>query len=405
MMNKTFGPPVFILSCERSGSTMLRYIMDTHSKIACPGHLYLGNLCEDLNRTLFGTLAQTQGGRDEEAKRQYAVSETGSMVVNIMQRYTEAKGKEIWCEKTPMNLEYLSLLDTHFPDAKYICLYRNCLDVVNSSLNMSKFRFLPEHMPYVHRNPGNIIAAMTENWMEKTGRLLEFEAAHPERCYRVKYESVVTQFEETLEPLFEFLGVDWEAGLSERVFSMAHDAGEGDGIATLSSKIRQDSVGRGKEVPRSGIPNKFLPALDDLLGKLGYPALDDYYSQNNPSADSSKQKREIPETSEISEIFEVRFMDAVKRNRHLYPTLQGVWKIIVTGVPNGVWIIDLSGQEGMIKPGDARADFSLSLSAVLLIDIMDGTRNAIEAINQGVIETTGVEDNGALTNLGRLLFS
>lgn len=404
-MNETFAPPVFILSCERSGSTMLRYIMDTHSKIACPGHLYLGSLCEDLNRTLFGTLAQTHGGRDEESKRQYALSETRSMVVNIMQRYTAAKGKQIWCEKTPMNLEYLPVLEAHFPDAKYICLYRNCMDVVNSSLNMSKFRFLPEHMPYVHRNPENIIAAMTENWLEKTGRLLEFEAAHPERCYRVKYESVVTQFEETLEPLFEFLGIDWEAGLSERVFSMAHDAGEGDGKATLSSKIRQDSIGKGKEVPRSGIPNKFLPALDDLLGKLGYPALDDYYSQNNPSADSSKQKRETSEVSEISEIFEVRFMDAVKRNRHLYPTLQGVWKIIVTGVPNGVWIIDLSGQEGVIKPGDSRADFSLSLSAALLIDIMNGKRSSVEAINQGVIEITGVDDNGALTNLGRLLFS
>lgn len=404
-MNKTFGPPVFILSCERSGSTMLRYIMDTHSKITCPGHLYLGNLCEDLNRTLFGTLAQTQGGRDEEAKRQYAVNETRKMVLNIMNRYVEAKGKQLWCEKTPMNLEYLSLLDAHFPDAKYICLYRNCMDVVNSSLNMSKFRFLPEHMPYVHRNPGNIIAAMTENWMEKTERLLEFEAAHSERCYRVKYESVVTQFEETLEPLFEFLGVEWETGMLDRVFAVAHDAGEGDGKATLSSKIRQDSVGKGKEVPRSGIPDKFLPVLDNLLCKLGYPALDDYYSQNNPVVASFKQKCEISETSEISEIFEVRFMDAIKRNRHRYPTLQGVWKIIVAGVPNGIWSIDLSGQEGVVKQGDFKADFTLSLSAALLIDIVNGTRSSVEAINQGVIEITGVEDNGLLTNLGRLLFS
>lgn len=404
-MNETFAPPVFILSCERSGSTMLRYVMDTHSKIACPGHLYLGSLCENLNRTLFGTLAQTQGGRDEEAKRQYALSETRSMVVNIMQRYTAAKGKQIWCEKTPMNLEYLPVLEAHFPEAKYICLYRNCMDVVNSSLNMSKFRFLPEHMPYVHRNPENIIAAMTENWLEKTGRLLAFEAAHPERCYRVKYESVVTQFEETLAPLFQFLGVEWEKGLLERVFDVAHDAGEGDGKATLSSKIRQDSIGKGAEVPRSGIPNKFLPVLDNLLCELGYPALDDYYSRNNPLAQSTKQKRAISEVSEIAEIFEVRFMDAVKRNRNRYPTLQGIWKIIVAGVPNGVWIIDLSGQEGVIKPGDSRADFSLSLSAALLIDIMNGKRSSVEAINQGVIETTGVEDNGALTNLGRLLFS
>jgi len=279
------------------------------------------------------------------------------------------------------------------------------MDVVNSSLNMSKFRFLPEHMPYVHRNPENIIAAMTENWIDKTGRLLAFEAAHPERCYRVKYESVVTQFEETLAPLFQFLGVDWEAGLFDRVFAVAHDAGEGDGKATLSSKIRQDSIGKGKEVPRSGIPGKFLPLLDDLLGKLGYPALDDYYSQSNPAASSPKQKREISEAAEIAEIFEVRFIDALKRNRNRYPTLQGIWKIIVAEAANGVWIIDLSGQEGVIKQGDSRADYTLSLSAALLIDIMNGTRSSVEAINQGAIQVTGVKDNGTLTNLGRLLFS
>jgi protein-tyrosine sulfotransferase len=404
-MNNTFGPPVFILSCERSGSTMLRYIMDTHSKIACPGHLYLGNLCEDLNRTLFGTLAQVQGCRDEQSQRRYAVSETRKIVDGIMARYTEAKGKQVWCEKTPMNLDYLSLLDEHFPDAKYICLYRHCLDVVNSCLNMSKFRFLPEHMPYVHRNPGNIVAAMTENWIDKTGRLLEFEAAHPHRCYRLHYESVVTQFEETLAPLFKFLGVDPEEGLLDRVFAVAHDVGEGDGKATLSSKIRQDSIGKGKEVPRSGIPSKFLPVLDDLLAKLGYPVLDDYYAQSSPVAGKAKPKRSMSDAAEVSDIFEIRFTDAVKRNRSRYPALQGVWKIIVTGVSNGAWIIDLSGQEGVIKQGDLRSDYTLSLSASLLIEIMSGTRNAIEAINQGVIEITGIEDNAALANLGRLLFS
>lgn len=404
-MNSTFGTPVFILSCERSGSTMLRYIMDTHPSIACPGHLYLGSLCGDLNRTLFGTLAQVHGCRDGQSQRRYAVDETRNIVDGIMKRYAEAKGKQIWCEKTPMNLDYLSVLEEHFPDAKYICLFRHCLDVVNSSLDMSRYRFLPEHMPYVHRNPGNIIAAMTENWIDKTSRLLEFEAAHSERCFRLNYESVVTQFEATLTPLFRFLGVDWVDGLADRVFAVAHDAGQGDGKATLSSKIRQDSIGKGKEVPRSGIPSKFLPLLDDLLVKLGYPVLDDYFAQSSPVIGNAGPKQNVSEAFEVAGIFEHRFSDAVNRNRNRYPSLQGVWKIIVTGVPNGVWFIDLAGQEGAIKQGDFIADYTLSLSAPLLIEIMNGTRNAIEAINQGVIEITGIEDNAALANLGRLLFS
>ncbi|NOR70815.1 MAG: hypothetical protein GQ532_14175, partial [Methylomarinum sp.] len=139
-MNKSSCSMVFILSCERSGSTMLRYIIDTHSKIACPGHLYLGSLCESLNRTLMGSVAQTLAEANKEAQQDFIVIETRKIIHNIMDSYIEAKGKQIWCEKTPMNLDHLSLLETHFPEAKYICLYRHCMDVVNSSINLSKFR-------------------------------------------------------------------------------------------------------------------------------------------------------------------------------------------------------------------------------------------------------------------------
>lgn len=398
-MNNTVHTPVFILSCERSGSTMLRYIIDTHSKVACPSHLYLGSLCDSLNRTLMGTVAQNQIGLDEEAKKQFAISETGNIVLGIMDRYIEAKNKQLWCEKTPMNLEYLSQLDAHFPDAKYICLYRQCMDVVRSSINLSKFRFLPEHVPYVHRNPENIIAAMAENWLDKTDRLLEFEAAHQARCFRVKYESVVMQPEETLSPLFHFLGLEWEEDLMERVFEVAHDSGEGDGRAALSSRIRQDSVGNGTDVPRAGIPMKFIAQIDNLLGKLGYPCLDDYYAKNTGII------RDEVNEKDISDIFESRFVNAIKKNKSRYPTLQGLWKIIIKSDADRVWLIDLSNDEGLIKKGDFSADFTLRFSAALLVDLVNGTRDAAEAFAQGEIEMEGIDDTASLMDLGRLLFS
>jgi len=383
---------------------MLRYIVDTHPKIACPSHLYLGNVLENLNRMVSGTIAQTQSGLDEEAKKRFAVQETREMVAKIMSRYIEAKSKQFWCEKTPMNLDYLSLLDTHFPDAKYICLYRHCMDVVHSSLNLSKYRFLPEHVPYVHRNPGNIIAAMTENWLEKTERLLAFEAAHPDRCFRVKYESVVMQPEETLRPLFDFLQVGWEDGLVERVFQSEHDVGEGDGKAALSSNIRQNSVGKGLEVPRLGIPNKFLEGIDRLLGKLGYASLDDYYSN---SSQTVPHKFEADKTyaDAITDLFENRFQDAIDKNRTLYPMLDGVWKIIIDGRTDKTWCIDFSNQKGVIKQDDLRADFKLSLPGALLMDVVNGRRDAIEAFIRGEIQTVGVDDETLLISFGRLLFS
>ncbi|MGZ5050164.1 MAG: sulfotransferase [Methylobacter sp.] len=396
--------PIFILSCERSGSTMLRYIVDTHSKIACPSHLYLGNVLENLNRMVSATIAQTQPGLDEEAQKQFAVQETRETVSKIMSRYIEAKGKRFWCEKTPMNLDYLSVLDAHFPDAKYICLYRHCMDVVHSSLNLSKYRFLPEHVPYVHRNPGNIIAAMTENWLEKTERLLAFEAEHTDRCFRVKYESIVMQPEETLRPLFDFLQVRWEDGLVERVFQSEHDVGEGDGKAALSSNIRQNSVGKGLEVPRSGIPHKFVEAINTLLCRLGYASLEDYYANNAPN-EPHKTPTDKTYSEAISDVFENRFHRAINANKALYPMLVGVWKIMIDGDTDKSWCIDFSNQNGTIKQGNLSADFMLSLPGTLLMDMVNGRRDAIEAFIRGEIQVTGVDDEALLINFGRLLFS
>lgn len=397
-------PPIFILSCERSGSTMLRYIVDTHSKIVCPSHLYLGNVLENLNRMVLATVAQTQCGSDTEAQKQFAVAESTETVSKIMSRYVAAKGKEFWCEKTPMNLEYLSTLNTHFPNAKYICLYRHCMDVVHSSINLSKYRFLPEHMPYVHRNPGNIIAAMTENWLDKTKRLLEFESAHSDYCFHVKYESIVIQPEVTLRSLFNFLELEWEDGLLERVFHSAHDIGEGDGSAALSNTIRQNSVGKGRDVPRSGIPNKFLKNIDDLLYTLDYGSLDDYYSDKTQTV-AYKSYTNKSYVDAVSDIFENRFKNAISNNRMLYPMLDGIWKIIIDGVEDRSWCIDLSNQKGVLSQDNLNEDFRLSLPGSLLLDMAEGRRDAIEAFLQGEIQITGVEDKELLMNFGRLIFS
>ncbi|MCA1615986.1 MAG: sulfotransferase, partial [Acidobacteria bacterium] len=52
-------PPFFILSTPRSGSTLMRYIVDTHPEVACPSELNLGVLCDDLYMVVALTLGQT----------------------------------------------------------------------------------------------------------------------------------------------------------------------------------------------------------------------------------------------------------------------------------------------------------------------------------------------------------
>ena len=45
----TRGLPIFIASHARTGSTLLRYIIDTHPALCCPPELALGQLCSALS--------------------------------------------------------------------------------------------------------------------------------------------------------------------------------------------------------------------------------------------------------------------------------------------------------------------------------------------------------------------
>ena len=185
--------PVFVLSHERSGSTLLRYIIDTHPQVCSPAHLHLGQLCRSLYTSIFYSLGQTLEVTDEAMRERLVAAETRRIVDELMGRYTNAKGKQTWCEKTTENLQYLRILHEVFPDARYVCLYRNCMDVVHSSIECSRFGFMPELAPYVQKRPDNVVAAMVESWVEKTKILLEFEHAHPSQCFRIKYETLAAE--------------------------------------------------------------------------------------------------------------------------------------------------------------------------------------------------------------------
>ena len=56
---------VFILCTPRSGSSLLRYILDTHPAICCPGELSLGQLCKDLYTAFYYTVGQVRASSEE----------------------------------------------------------------------------------------------------------------------------------------------------------------------------------------------------------------------------------------------------------------------------------------------------------------------------------------------------
>jgi hypothetical protein len=267
-------PPVFIFSSARSGSTLLRYIIDTHPAVCCPAELNLGSLCEGLYWAAFDTIGQVAEVSSEGERELIAIREVRRIVGGLMGRYAEAKGKQTWCEKTPMNLVYREVLGAVFPEARYVCLYRNCADVVHSCMEFSQRKNVGELAPYFHRYPDNHVAALVSYWVDRAQMLLDVERLGGDRCFRIKYEDLVRCPADTLRPMFEFLGVDWHPSVLDSVFTAAHEKGDGDPKVLYTKSIRTESVGKGSSVPLRRVADSLLGKMNELLAQLGYPTLE-----------------------------------------------------------------------------------------------------------------------------------
>ena len=393
--------PIFVLSCERSGSTLLRYIIDTHPQVCSPAHLHLGQLCRSLYTSIFYSIGQTMEVTDEATLEQLVAGEVRTIVDEFMQRYTRAKGKQMWCEKTTENLQYLQFLRDVFPDAKYICLYRNCMDVVHSSIECGRLGFLPELVPYVQKRPDNLVAAMVESWVEKTTKLLEFELAHPQ-SFRIKYETLVVEPLQTLPAMFAALGLDWDEKLLDTVFSTEHDQGSGDTKIRFTRKVNTDSIGRGSTISRSNIPDDLLDKMNQLLARLEYPIVgNDWDNAPSPYLPSEIKTEESERVSSIEEIFGSYVPQLLRNGSVALREINGRCKFDV-GDGGGTWMLTLRESEGVAEALDGDADCTVRISAADLLDLVNGRLNAIAAFDQGKIHVMG--DYDLANKVGRLLF-
>jgi protein-tyrosine sulfotransferase len=270
------GPPrpAFILSTERSGSTLLRWLVDAHPEIASPGEILLARLCFDLFITVSRTVVAAPGPDDRIATNRAAVARVRAIVDGIMTEYAHARGARVWCDKTPHNLAHLNVLVDTYPDARYVCLYRDGLDVAHSCLEASREGFMAELVEYVRRSPHDLVGAMLDSWCEKTELLLKMELRHPQLCHRVRYEDLVARPETVLPPLFAFLGVAWDPAVLERAFTMEHDGGGGDPLIKDTRRVEADRVGRGRALDTSKLGLRQRGRVDSLLRNLGYATLD-----------------------------------------------------------------------------------------------------------------------------------
>lgn len=401
--------PIFILSTPRSGSTLLRYIIDTHPEVCCPSEILLGVLCDDLYLVLSLTLGQTLPAPGSPANERVVIAEVRRIVSEIMGSYAAAKNKRIWCDKSPRNVNHLEILNEVFPDAKFICLYRHGMDVLHSFMERVQEGWMID-LKYYARNHGfrNHYSVYLDSWLEKTVTMMEFERNNPGRTFSLKYEDLVLNPAGTLSPMFSFLGLNWDERILESVFSTRHDPGPGDPNVAFSKKIHADSIGLGSSIPRRYINDNMLDRINPVLEKLGYEIVGPDWGVNaRPRVKERDSKRDDADAivSSIDDIFKTYIPDCLQENRQIFQGVDAVYKLILPEDDGKAlhWIVDT--QELTCRPGsdDVEAQCTIVVTPDDLIDMVNGKLNSAKALRQGRLQISGEVNLANL--LGQVLFT
>lgn len=199
MSNSRACGPLFIAGCGRSGTSLLRTMVDAHPDVYIPSEsLFLVDYLR-LGDCRPGSFLRWLLHHEPQLLCWYkgprVVEDTVARTVCVLhEKMSATVGARVWGQKTPRFVRYRPLFEQAFPDARWILVYRDPRAVVAS------MRRSGQHTNSVIRGCGR--------WKRDNQEIVSF-IEHPEACPEnvllVKYEELICRFEETMNHILRFL--------------------------------------------------------------------------------------------------------------------------------------------------------------------------------------------------------
>lgn len=230
--------PIIIGGFYRSGTSLLRRLLDSHHHIYCGPEVkffrdFYGNYLKDelAHLRLFSTI-RTMGLNEKTLLEVF-----GKAFIECHSLAAKKAGKRRWADKNPENVLYLDQWHTLLEgELMFVNVIRNPLDAL-ASLNEAGFKkTIPQE--FVRK------MALYKKYLEKTYAFIE---KYPELSFTIRYEDLTINPRETLTELLSFLGESYDEAMLQEFFSHHRKAGIEDPKVAKTRSIHTQSIHRWKK--------------------------------------------------------------------------------------------------------------------------------------------------------------
>ncbi len=279
-MNTEKPIPIILLGSSRSGTSLLAALMNTHPEIICGSEtdfwLMEPKTIQHVAQIIGDRVQRNRWNLDIQLlQNEFNQSKHLADAFHAFFRaFAKAHNKSgtYWAEKTVRHLYHVPYIKSLFLNCKFVHLIRNGYDNITSKLSGPGFR-------------GDFEKSNT-TWQKEVQLGLECETSCPERTIRIRYEDIVKEPNETMNSIFQFIGLppiqvpthvrnvitkDW-APDKLQYRDDYHRSWYENHYDRLLSEIDQSSVGRYKK----DLPQEFFEILQndtffkELMLKIGY---------------------------------------------------------------------------------------------------------------------------------------
>jgi hypothetical protein len=273
-MGRARSDGIIILGVPRSGTTLLRRLLNWHPEVHCGGETFLltsaarflrsDRIVDGIDYGVIGGL-QAAGIAPETV-----LGDLRGFVEGYFRQLAAAAGKPRWASKTAIDSFYVAEIEQLFAGhAQFVCIVRHGLDSVLSLKELcdANETYLREIHEYVVRYP-HPLEAFAHLWSDVTGALLDFAGRNPESAIVLRYEDLVRHPVEALDRLTGFLELAPGHALLEALKQDA-PSGLGDWKTYGKTEPDPDSIGRWHTI-NAATATRLAPIVNPVLLRAGY---------------------------------------------------------------------------------------------------------------------------------------